>query len=389
MYQKKENFSSQGFIECPHCGHETNEPGATHCFFCKESLFSDTKLNKGNLRIVGKDAVGKTKKKKHKGITLKYSLLLGGVLASSVFFVSTLNASSPEAALKKARGRISFGGEPCSQRLLNEKVSKEIEEINKRVRFRYADINKNKDQIQELIDGEIDIAFSEKAYLNSHLERARNRGVEIKAIPYAYDGIAYITNKKNKVKALTVKELEDIFEGRITNWKQLGGEDRQIVPILKDGLWANPMGIRLDDGLNPNTVFVKSRARGKKLLEKKEGAIFYTSASLAAQELNKVNVISIEKGDGTVVSPVLEAGITNQKAIDSSEYPLVRALLVIVNGEVFNDKNNLNLQQKGVRAFSDYLISPKGQAIVEEAGFVAKYEVNREKTSKFSFFNKF
>lgn len=301
-----------------------------------------------------------------------------------------MNANSPEAAIRRAKGRISFGGEPCAQRLINEKISKEIEKINKGVRFRYTDNNRNKDQIQELIDGEIDIAFSEKAYQKSHFQRAKERGVEITAISYAYDGIAYITDKSTKIRPLTVEELEDIFEGRITNWKQLGGKDKKIVPILMAGLWSNPMVIRLDEGLNPNIIYAKSRAKAKKILKKTEGAIFYTSATLAAHELKEVNLISIKKEDGTVVSPVLVKEVTNHEDIGNGNYPLVRALIVMVNSRVFNqDKNSLTQQEKGIRAFVKYLLTEKGQSLVDQNGFVAKHKVSTDKRNRFSFLNIF
>ena len=352
-------------IVCSECGYEGNEPHSRFCYICHSSLPTKEPENSNQNKLIN--------------ISKKFSILAAGIItlsASMLFIVASVN-SSPETTLKRARGMISFAGEPCSQRLINEKVSKAIKKINSRVRFRYTDNDKNKDQIQELIEGQIQIAFSEKAFLDSHFKRAKKRGVGITSIPYALDGIAYITDKKTKIRPLMEGELEDIFEGRITNWKQLGGEDKKIIPILMAGIWQNPMGIRLDDNLNPNTLFVKNRSRAKAILKETEGAVFYTSATLAAHELNEVNVIAIKKPDGEVVTPVLGKGVTNQKDIGSGNYPLVRSLNLIVNSEIFTKKqNHLNLQQKGVRAFTEYMVSAKGQAIVEDAGFVAKYELS-------------
>ncbi len=377
--------SKTKWLVCPNCPHETNDPNALSCEACGHNLTpAITTLQKKKLKLVANSQKKKSQKRRNR----IYWAKAGGVvvLASSVFMASTLNAS-PEAELKRARGRIPFGGEPCAQRMVNEKVGKVISKLNPDVTFRYTDNDRNKDQIQELIEGLLKMAFSEKAFLGSHLERAKARGVTLKPIPYAYDGIAYVTDESTKVRPLTVDELEEIFEGRITNWKQLGGEDREIRPILMAGMWQNPMGIRLDDGVNPQTIFVKDRAKGKKLLKKTEGAIFYTSASLAANELDEVNVISIKKSNGDIVSPVLGEGVTNKKAIASNQYPLVRTLILIVKSDDYSTekKNPLKLQQKAVRAFADYLISPQGQRIVEDTGFVAMYEVAKDTDKKFSF----
>ena len=382
------------FIACPNpdCEYEKNSPNASNCLLCNSPLHPSVseQINsskaRNKLKVIKTKTISQVRGKNQKTSGQRlflFSTVGVVVLASSIFLASTLNAS-PEAKLKRARGRIPFGGEPCAQRMVNEKVGKAISKLNPDVTFRYTDNDRNKDQIQELIEGLLKIAFSEQVFLNSHLERAKERGVTLKPIPYAYDGIAYVTDESTEVRPLTVEELEAIFEGRITNWKQLGGEDREIRPILMAGMWQNPMGIRLDDGVNPNTIFIKDRVKGKKILKKTEGAIFYTSASLAADELDEVNVISIKKSDGTVVSPVLGEGVTNKEAIASNQYPLVRTLILIVKRNDYSTerKNALTLQQKAVRAFADYLISPQGQRIVEDTGFVAMHEVAKEPTDK-------
>ena len=375
--------------KCPHCGFTANKPSASSCRICKKSLIAEPSLNllsQQSLKSTGQ-ASNKKPNRSEKRFFLFSAVGAGVILAWSVFLTSTLNAS-PEAELKRARGRIPFGGEPCAQRMVNEKVAKVISKLNPDVTFRYTDNDRNKDQIQELIEGLLKMAFSEKAFLDSHLKRAEARRVKLKPIPYAYDGIAYVTDESTEVRPLTVDELEEIFEGRITNWKQLGGEDKTIYPVLMAGMWQNPMGIRLDDGVNPQTIFVKERAQGKKILKKTEGAIFYTSASLAANELDEVNVISIKKSNGDIISPVLGEGVTNKEAIASNQYPLVRTLILIVRSDDYftKKKNPLALQQKAVRAFADYLISPQGQRIVESTGFVGMYEVAKDTTDKkFSF----
>ncbi|VEP14205.1 hypothetical protein H1P_2490009 [Hyella patelloides LEGE 07179] len=383
--------SKEKYQVCNRCGYDTNEPNSVVCENCNQPLTSKKEQKAGNsLKIDGRESTTLNKNQRKKvarsnKMSYIFSIAGGIAILTTGVLAFTLN-TSPKAAIKNATGRISFGGEPCSQRLVNQKIAKAIKNINSEVKFRYSDNDPNKDQIQELIEGQVQIAFSEKAYLDSHFKRAKERGIQITAIPYAYDGIAYVTDKKTETRPLTVKELEDIFQGKITNWKQLGGEDKKIVPILVAGLWQNPMGIKLVEQLNPNTVFMRDRSEAKEFLKKTNGAIFYTSATLAAVELNDLNVVSIKKDDGTIVSPVIKAGVTNQQDIDSGKYPLVRALNIIVNSEIFqNHQNYQTLQKKGVKALVEYLVSPEGQAIVEDAGFVPKYEAAKDIDSKFSF----
>lgn len=377
---------------CNKCGFDANDLESLICENCEQPLTPKKEQKaRNNLTLVEQKSTtenqGKRKKPRPK-VPLRYIFPVAGAIGILTLGMVAYNLNaSPTAIIKRAKGTISFGGEPCSRGFMLEEFAKTVNKLNPKVRFRYTDNDKNKDQIQELIEGQIQIAFSEKAFLDEHIERAKKRGIKIKAIPYAYDGITYITDKTTKVRPLTILELEAIYEGKITNWKQLGGEDKLIIPILMDGLWVNPMGIRLDDGLNPNTKLVKGeRSQAKKILKNTSGAIFYTSATLAVDELDRVNVISIKKKDGTIVSPILGKGMTNQRDILSGKYPLVRALNVIVNSSVFeNDQNIINPQAREVRAFIQYLLSPSGQALVEDAGFVAKYEVANDPETKKSF----
>lgn len=387
--------SQERYQVCNHCGYDANELDYHVCENCYQPLTSkkeqkaENSLNVGN-NVGNKEATTQNQnqiKKVARGNKMSYVFsVVGGIAILTTGILAFVLNTSSDATIKNASGIISFGGEPCSQRLVNEKIAKAVKKINSEVKLRYLDNDRNKDQIQELIEGQVQIAFSEKAYLDSHLQRAKERGVKIKAIPYAYDGIAYVTHKKTQTRPLTIQELEDIYQGKITNWKQLGGEDQKIVPILVAGLWQNPMGIRLVEQLNPNTVFIRDRSEAKKFLKKTNGAIFYTSATLAAGELNELNVVQIVNDDNIIVSPVIEAGVTNQQDISSGKYPLARTLNVIVNSEIFRDRPQyLTLQKQGVEAFTKYLVSPEGQAIVENAGFVPMYEVAKDTDGKFSF----
>ena len=178
--------------------------------------------------------------------------------------------------------------------------------------------------------------------------------------PFALDGIAYITNKATKNISLNIQQLQDIYEGKITNWKQVGGEDKKITPILLSGLGRNTLFLSLTQ-LNPNTKYIEDRAEGMSLVEQEEGAIFYTSASLAATEQN-VNIISLQNKDNQIVPPVID-GQAIQEAFQNGSYPQTRGMDAIQNQV-----------QDMVHSFVNYLTSPQqGQSIVQESGFVPLY----------------
>lgn len=69
---------------------------------------------------------------------------------------------------------------------------------------------------------------SSREMSESELGQARASGVEPVAIPFAVDGLAIIVHEENPVRELTLEQLGGIFAGRITNWNELGGPDREI-----------------------------------------------------------------------------------------------------------------------------------------------------------------
>src|SRR5512138_1153976 len=80
-----------------------------------------------------------------------------------------------------------------------------------------------------LINGTTDIASSSRPIKSTEVQKLKDRyntlGVEV---PCAKDGITIFLNESNKVKELTIKQLSDIYQGKVTNWKQVGGDDAAI-----------------------------------------------------------------------------------------------------------------------------------------------------------------
>jgi len=66
------------------------------------------------------------------------------------------------------------------------------------------------------------------------LNMASNAGVELIIKPVCYDSFVFITHKDNPVESLTVKQIQDIYSGKITNWKEVGGRNQKIVAYQRE-----------------------------------------------------------------------------------------------------------------------------------------------------------
>lgn len=205
------------------------------------------------------------------------------------------------------------------------------------------------DGIKALIDGSTDIANSSREIKSVEAALAKSKGVSPKEIAVAIDAIVPIVNPKNRVKDLTVDQLSQIFQGKITNWKEVGGEDLQIVVISRDSssgtfeAWAE-------------MVLNKAKVTPKAQLQASNGSI--------VQAISKNRYAIGYIGFGYVnktVKPLTVNGVAaSVKTALSKEFPVSRFLYMYTNGE-----------PKGETAkFIKFVLSSAGQKLVAKEGFV-------------------
>lgn len=203
--------------------------------------------------------------------------------------------------------------------------------------------------IKALIDGSADIANSSREIKPSEAALAKSKGVQPKEIPVAIDAIVPIVNPKNRVKNLTIDQLSQIYQGKITNWKEVGGEDLQIVVISRDSssgtfeAWAE-------------MVLNKAKVTPKAQLQASNGAI------VQAISKNRYAIGYIGYGYiNKTVKPLTVNGVAaSAKTALSKEFPVARFLYMYTNGE-----------PKGETAkFIRFVLGPAGQKLVAKEGFV-------------------
>jgi len=88
--------------------------------------------------------------------------------------------------------------------------------------------------IAALINGTVDIANASRKMKEKEVKAAQENGIEPVEFTVAIDALAVIVNPENPVNQLTIDQLADIFTGRITNWKEVGGEDAGIVILSRE-----------------------------------------------------------------------------------------------------------------------------------------------------------
>ena len=167
----------------------------------------------------------------------------------------------------------------------------------------------------------------------------------------AYDGIAIVVHPSNPVENLTKQQLQDIYAGKITNWKEIGGEDREIVVVTRaEGSGTRDTFIELV--MNKGKVEETSRA----LQKPSNGAV---KATVAGNE-SAIGYIGLGYVDDTVKPVKINNILPSSETVKNGTYPISRALYMYTKGE-----------PSGVtKDFIDFVLSKEGQNIVEEVGFI-------------------
>lgn len=167
-------------------------------------------------------------------------------------------------------------------------------------------------------------------------------------VAIAYDGVAVITHPSNGVSELTKEQVQAIYKGEITNWKDVGGKDEEIVVVSReDGSGTRGAFeeiVDFEDALTEKAIIAKGNGNVQTTVAKNDKAIGYVSFTYINDTVKPFKIDGVEPTSENVVS---------------GDYSISRPFLLIYKEE------NMTKESK---AFVDFILSPEGQNIVEEKG---------------------
>jgi len=205
-----------------------------------------------------------------------------------------------------------------------------------------------------LMDGTADIAMSSRKIKFEEKAKLQEKQKTSVEVIVAYDALAVIVNPANKVTNLTRQQLEDIFTGKITNWKELGGEDMKIVTYSRETSSGTYEFFKTDVLKNKNYMasILSMPATGAVIqsVSQTKGAIGYVGLAYLNKSVKAIHVSYDGKN-------FVEPSFANAK---NKTYPVVRPLYLyyVKSGE------------KTVKPFIDYMMSAVGQETVKEIGYI-------------------
>jgi phosphate transport system substrate-binding protein len=215
--------------------------------------------------------------------------------------------------------------------------------------------------IKALIDKSTDIGNSSREIKKEEITLAESKGVKPVAHVVAHDALIPVVNPKNKVKGLSTDQLSQIYQGKITNWKEVGGDDLKIIVISRD---SSSGTFESWD----HFVMKKAKVTPRAQMLASNGAVF-TAVSNNKYAIGYLGMGYVKKGvkalevDGVVATP--ESALSKQ-------YPFSRELYMYTNGEPTGE----------TAKFIAFLKSPEGQKMVAKEGFVPLIAPAKTKSSK-------
>ena len=214
---------------------------------------------------------------------------------------------------------------------------------------------------ESLLDGSVDIIFMAHPS-KKQLQRAEQLGIELQMTPIGKEAFVFFVNNRNPVEQLTIKQIQGIYSGQITNWIEVGGNNEPIQAFQRPE--GSGSQTALQHVMNeiplmdpPKEDIVSARGgiiEQTSNFQNHRNAIGFSFRFFSEQMVQNGNIqnISIEG-----ISPTKEH-------IQNGTYPIANYFYAITAGS----------ENPNIKPFIEWILSEQGQRIVEMTGYVAVHE---------------
>lgn len=374
-------------VVCPQCGYDDNPATASHCLNCNSRLGSQS-LDPGD-----RDASSR-----RGGIPWSVIPLAGLLLVTlGLFFLWRSNQSpmppAPQPLASQANdplhdwqphnflrdvpnvpeGVFLYGGAMASAALRSKSIQSEITRAHPEFRLLYTDpLNVPPDSgkgIEMTASGEISFSESFRPISQSEYNIVRSRGYTLKQVPVALGGIAFYSHPGVKLPGISLGQIQQIYSGKITNWRQLGGPNLPIVPVSQDPdakastsflLQGMPSSERR---FGKNVQIVRDTTTAIRKVAAIPGGFGYGAQALVVGQ-QTIKALALAPGRSRNYIPAATAdGTVNKQALLDGSYPLIRRIFVVY-------REDGSLDEIAGRAYANLLLSTEGQKLVDRAGYL-------------------
>ncbi|OGJ69288.1 hypothetical protein A3H90_02155 [Candidatus Peribacteria bacterium RIFCSPLOWO2_02_FULL_55_36] len=218
--------------------------------------------------------------------------------------------------------------------------------------------------IASLLNGEIDIANSSRPMSDAERAQASERGIDLQEFILARDGLSIILHPENPITTLSMQQLSDIYSGRATRWKDIGGSDAPIVLYGRQST-SGTFGFFRDTVVKDDYAQTMRNMEGNQAIvdavRADANGIGYVGVGYVKDDQGNVrdgiSAILISLKNSNPVSPL------DREAVKRGDYPISRPIYQYLPA--------VPPRGSPAEAFLRFEASSDGQAIVEASGFYA------------------
>jgi phosphate transport system substrate-binding protein len=246
------------------------------------------------------------------------------------------------ARFKGLEGKIDIAGGTAHIPVMKE-AAERIMKANSKIRITVAGGGSGVG-VQKVGEGLVDIGNTGRPLTSQEIEK-----YGLKTFPFAVDGVALAVHHANPVGNLSPQQAQEIFAGKITNWKDVGGKDAAINIFSRD------------EASGTREVFWEKLLKKGPVAEKANIVPSNGAMKVAlAQDPNAIGYLGIGHLDQTVRAVKIDGTEPSQENAKTGKYPVVRQLYMNTKGE----------PKPLVKAFIDYILSPEGIQISQKHGYL-------------------
>ena len=247
-----------------------------------------------------------------------------------VLLSASLAVAAPLDSFKGQKGSIDIAGGTAHIPVM-QKAAQAIMTANKDIRITVAGGGSGVG-VQKVGEGLVQIGNTGRALKDSEIAKY---GLE--TFPFAIDGVAIAVNPSNSVTSLSKAQIKDIFAGKITNWKEVGGKDAPVSLYVRE------------DGSGTRETF-EERALDK-------GTSVQTAI---AQDPNGIGYVGIGHLDDSIRGVTVDGMVPSQENAANGTYTITRLLYMNTKGK-----------PQGLTAlFIDYIYSEDGKGFISSSGYI-------------------
>ena len=222
------------------------------------------------------------------------------------------------------------------------------------------------ESFRQLMQGNSDLLIVAEPS-STALDELKQANFDIKMEPFATDALVFVVNANNPVDSLTLEQLQGIYTGRITNWKEVGGDDLEIVPFQRNAESGSQV---LMNKLVMGDLQMMDAPEGYMLSEMgtlMEAVKSYDNSASAIGYSVYYYAHDMEMADGLKLLKI-DGVAPSADTIRSEEYPFRNPYFVVMAADTPENSPTAILY--------NWILSEEGQKLVDRQGYVSILEVN-------------